>query len=426
MGNIPFLCFPAFASVTRYEHSLGVCYLAQVAAESIGMCDRDRTELMLAGLYHDVATPGFAHAVEEVLEDLFGFDHETKLRDLVEGKTLGGRRAQVFLGRSLKLHSVCQSALGRRLGLDAYRIADIAVGGGNTPTSDLICSKGIDIDNIDNVFRAATAMGVKASPSSPIGIAASFRGWQGRHVIDESAKGYLNQWRRTRASLYGMIYASVDDFAVQTMVKDAIHMLADAKDINVRLTEDDWCLTDEQLIHERMMRYPASQAVITRVRLRDLYKCLAYVWVWGEHVTDHLREVLTTAEDIARQLYFEYIESTLERKSNQTLADFEEKLSRISEKVRIVSNYYIDKRERAISNRLLLFDGGFDQKPSDEHTSVMIGIFTPLKDKWSKAHASLFSRRLQFECPYVDSVRGVSVIYSDFPDVAVDGGDCND
>ena len=37
MANIPFLSFPSFTGVTRYEHSLGVCHLAGLFAKNAGL-----------------------------------------------------------------------------------------------------------------------------------------------------------------------------------------------------------------------------------------------------------------------------------------------------------------------------------------------------------------------------------------------------
>ena len=73
MANNQFYAFPAFANTSRYEHSLGVCYLAGITADHLHLNEKDKLELMIAGLYHDVCTPPFAHAMEEVLQAKYGF-----------------------------------------------------------------------------------------------------------------------------------------------------------------------------------------------------------------------------------------------------------------------------------------------------------------------------------------------------------------
>ena len=130
MANNQFMAFPAFANTSRYEHSLGVCFLAGICAKSLNLSEKDTIELMMASLYHDVGTPPFAHAMEEVLQAEYGFDHENNLRHLVEGTNESYIRAleQIYMDGAIKLHSVCQTKEGRRLKLDVYRIAKIIVG----------------------------------------------------------------------------------------------------------------------------------------------------------------------------------------------------------------------------------------------------------------------------------------------------------
>lgn len=87
MSNIPFMNFPSFYFVNRFEHSLGVCFLAQLASEVLNLSESEKIEFMCACLYHDVATPPFAHATERIMSEYFGFDHEILLRNLLIGST---------------------------------------------------------------------------------------------------------------------------------------------------------------------------------------------------------------------------------------------------------------------------------------------------------------------------------------------------
>ena len=41
MANNQFYAFPAFANSSRYEHSLGVCYLAGICADYMELCEKD-------------------------------------------------------------------------------------------------------------------------------------------------------------------------------------------------------------------------------------------------------------------------------------------------------------------------------------------------------------------------------------------------
>jgi HD superfamily phosphohydrolase len=48
MSNVKFVCFPSFSAVSRYEHALGVCHLANIAADSLSLSEKDKIELMIA------------------------------------------------------------------------------------------------------------------------------------------------------------------------------------------------------------------------------------------------------------------------------------------------------------------------------------------------------------------------------------------
>ncbi len=68
------LVYPS-ATHTRFQHSLGVMYLAGEFAESLEVNDERRRELRLAGLLHDSGHGPFSHA-SEMLAEREGFSHE--------------------------------------------------------------------------------------------------------------------------------------------------------------------------------------------------------------------------------------------------------------------------------------------------------------------------------------------------------------
>ena len=380
MANIPFFSFPSFAAVTRYEHSLGVCHLAKIFAENAGLCEKDRIEIMLAALYHDVATPPFGHAVEEVLDQLFGFDHESKLRMMItgEGDSLGGERTQIFAGRSLKLRSLCQSKQGRNMGLDAFRIADLATGVAQGPLGNLICSKGMDLDNIDNVIRSGTAMGIDdCDPRMAETLAGALRLVGDRIVIDEAVSHEIDEWRFVRKTLYGMIFASLEDFALQTMLKDAVHRLADTGPEH-GFRDTDWFLTDSELIHERLLRHLPTANIVKRMRLREIYNCLAFLCFEGHHLKECVLSNLKRIEQAASHVYKDFIRRTLNPLEKELKAPD------------IIANYYIDKRVRPIERSFVFFDRQRTFEESSNVPRVLLGIFTPHHRKWDTHSSEMF------------------------------------
>jgi len=354
MANIKFISFPSFSAVTRYEHSLGVCHLADLASKSLNLSEKDRMELMIAALYHDVTTPPFAHAMEEILKSCYGFDHERHFYDLIVGRSedLGKSYAQIFQGRALKLPKLCQSAQARRMGIDLFRILELVFGKKNDTLSSLICGD-IDLDNIDNIVRASSAMGIAgADKHLAETLAKSFVFYKGKEVaISEIAKSYVEKWKRLREIQYDMILCSIDDFSLQTMLKHALRYLIESADENIQLREEDWKLTEGEIL-KKIGKHPDAREVYRRMQLKNLYECLNLVWIKGSGV-------------------LEYIEN---EKSQRNL----EKLSEDILHIRAISNYYLDKRQRDIQRLFMFFNKVYQSERCFlEEPALLVGFFTP-------------------------------------------------
>lgn len=299
MSSIPFVGFPSFSSVNRYEHSLGVCHLAHLASETLELAETEKAELMVAALYHDVATPPFAHVTEELMEEFFSFDHEEHLRNLLVGKTddLGMDKSQIYYGKGLKLFSVIAGDKGRKMGLDIFRIADMAVGKGKL---GVLVNGQLDLDNIDNVIRAATAMGVTICDGEDAEVLS--RGFvlanEGIALRKENLC-QLQKWQQTRFTLYDMIYGAVEDFSLQTMLKLAIRMLLEADDER-KLTYLDWRITDEELISDRIKQHQSAKRIWEKICLFRPFPCIGIFSLRGKGSYSYVKNNLLNLENLAK------------------------------------------------------------------------------------------------------------------------------
>jgi len=218
MANVPMFRFPSFTSVTRFEHSLGVCHLADVTAKNLNLNEKEKIELLLACLYHDVGTPPFAHATEEVLAEYYEFNHEQHLHDLLMAKSndVGFEKSQIYLGRGLKLHRVVKNKTMRKIGVEIENIAKYAIGKGELGS---LVSGDIDLDNMDNVIRSSSAMGLfHDSYKLPEHLAKSFNFQNGKIIFSGLSIPYINKWKKIRKSLYNHLYADIIGFSLQTML----------------------------------------------------------------------------------------------------------------------------------------------------------------------------------------------------------------
>ncbi len=366
MANNQFCAFPAFANSSRYEHSLGVCYLAGICADHLGLFEKDKLELMIAGLYHDVGTPPFAHAMEEVLQAEFGFDHEENLKSLITGDTgeFDQDYAQVYLGQSLKLKSVCQSKKARKLGIDPHRIAKIAVGDSTDELSPLICGSGMDLDNIDNICRAVSAMGILHEKIDYSALAKklafSFVLAKGNVYYDRKHAEEIGQWLKMRDIQYTEIFRSIDDFSYQAMIKKAIRLLRE-REGEIGLSRNIWRMTDSEFTYQYLLQHSKSRPLMERVLLCKPYPPLAILYVRGEGAKNYINH------------HIRMIEEEVSRYLSEAIG-----ISRFAGQDLVLANYYPDKRHRELPEERWLGEG--NTKHEERLTEgAILGLFTPAK-----------------------------------------------
>lgn len=375
MANNQFVAFPAFSNSSRYEHSIGVCYLAGICAKSLELSEKDTIELMMACLYHDVGTPPFAHAMEEVLQAEYGFDHEENLRQIMEGRndSYAGNLEQIYMGGTAKLRSICQSKQGRKIGLNIYRIAKIIVGDKSEPLSILLNGNGMDLDNIDNIVRASSAMGIISAQDCDLAkrLANSFI-FNDRGEICHNAL-YLKdirQWQKIRDEQYTAIFNSIDDFSYQTMIKKALSLLIQDHDSKICLGKDSWKLTDASILHNYLLKNPKSEPIMRRVLLNKPFRCISVLYIEGNNATKYINKHISEIEDIASKYYQEIMGL-----SERNIQDAQGNIFKL-----IVANFYPDKRTRQINTPAYMMGKyiQIDELDEEEAQGVLLGLFTPI------------------------------------------------
>lgn len=372
MANNQFVAFPAFANSSRYEHSLGVCYLAGICAKNMELSEKDTIELMMACLYHDVGTPPFAHAMEEVLQVKFGFDHEQNLKNLIMGTTgnFDGEFAQIYQGQGLKILSVCQSKEARRLGVDIHRIAKLAAGDSEEFLSDLVNSRGMDLDNIDNIFRASSAMGILSEDCGELAkmLANSFIVKDGKICLNGIYLDQIHRWQRTRDLQYTAIFESINDFAYQTMIKKAINLLLEDDINSTKLDINAWRLTDSEMTYGVLLKHTKSREIMQRVLLCKPYTCLGILYITGNGVVKFINAHLKEIEEEVGKYYIDFMGIT-EKKINSIKVP------------PVIANFYPDKRKRKVSNKIFLWNKEIeDNEVEDYPQGALLGFFSPFNN----------------------------------------------
>jgi HD superfamily phosphohydrolase len=79
-----YLVYPG-ANHTRFEHSLGTMFLADVAARRFGLPEEERRLVVAAGLLHDIGHGPFSHASEPLMEQFLKTTHDNIERIISRG-----------------------------------------------------------------------------------------------------------------------------------------------------------------------------------------------------------------------------------------------------------------------------------------------------------------------------------------------------
>lgn len=281
LSNIDSLSLPGFAGATRYEHALGSAAVAGKLG-FLGKLQRDmRLAVQAAALLHDTAITPFGHLVEEA----FGyvgrsFDHETKWQQLVDEQRSaqpGGADAQVYLGRESGLRSWAEKAFGRGRWSDMLGIVVAAVRG-QGEYGHIIAGQ-LDVDNMDNVTRAAFHMGVQCDRSLPWRLAKAIRGVEnGLLVIDEADLGLIVDWLTLRRAVYGKLMLAEMDYSGKAMVLAAATAACERRLIN----ENSWRMTDAEFTRVLLSSsYDDVKDPLERWLLGDLWTLTDVVWMAG-------------------------------------------------------------------------------------------------------------------------------------------------
>ena len=209
LSNVDSIQFKDFNAPTRWEHCIGVAYLAIQFAHFKRLNELETVHLTLAALLHDIATPPFAHTMEYVLDN---FDHELESYKILSYKSSDNIKHEipVFASqfpRFLKLVEITSKQLN--LKIDPEEIAKLVVGEGRW---GYVIKGTLDLDNIDNVTRACLYMGIKVDREVPIRLIkwlVSRSGFPTNLKIENDE--YVRAWLKYRHEMYKSFYYSSDE-----------------------------------------------------------------------------------------------------------------------------------------------------------------------------------------------------------------------
>ena len=306
LSNIDSIDMPGISNISRFEHVLGVAFLANIVGLRPVMNEFDKLALSASALLHDWAITSSGHLVEEALQYVgTTFEHESKLVDIVNNESsdeIGGINFQIFLGRQTGLKSWAKKAVGRRSDDLIESITQHIQGGGQF--GKIICGD-MDLDNIDNVFRMAFHMGLFFDKEIPVRLAKSIVGVDnGEPVFRSNAKSDIESWSMTRRNVYQNLMLSERDFIGKMMMLYASIVAYE----NEEITKSNWNFVDYNFINVLLnSKIKEVKNTVQRWLTGELWDCTSLNWMSGSRPSyPKLLEFSRCISDVLRRQCFVY------------------------------------------------------------------------------------------------------------------------
>ncbi|MFC7058580.1 HD domain-containing protein [Halovenus salina] len=240
------------ATHSRFEHSLGVMHLAGELAESLSFSEETVQAYRLAGLLHDVGHPPFSHALEAVIEERLGFEHE--------------RQSERIIRELDELYAP-----------DAEFIIDIIHGN----TAYDIVAGDIDADRLDYLQRDSQRTGFRNSSVDVQTIIKFAQAHDDRIVFDKKAVQAIEDMFSARLRLLKTVAGHHATRIAEAMLRQAVNDFLDTSSY----TAEDVLSWDDYQLHTRLLEYEGYDSLpkntngglYTRIANRNLYKRALYV-----------------------------------------------------------------------------------------------------------------------------------------------------
>jgi len=274
LGTVP-LVYPS-ANHTRFEHSLGVYYLASLALDHLGVEGTQAARVRAAALLHDVGHGPYSHNVEDLIYRRTGRYHDD----------VGDLLAVGEVGEVLRDHD-----------LDPDRIAELVAGEGQYGQ---LVSGELDVDRMDYLVRDAHHTGVPYGTIDHERLVRGLAFADGELVLDEGNVQTAESLLLARALMNPTVYAHHVARISKVMLRRATERLLDEPDVSA---EDVRRMDDHDLL-VALRTADSTAEMADRLGSRNLYKRA----VWAE-LFDVPGSILEATHDEIRELEREIADS---------------------------------------------------------------------------------------------------------------------
>lgn len=267
MMNFKSICMLPLTSITRLEHTIGLSYLTQIFSQSNNLSSHFKKDLILGALYHDVNCGSFGHSVEWAIDRYTPFDHEEHAEWLSSSDI---HPYFTNLPRFIEMPGLYRYDFGEKYKPDFKKIFQIIKGA----NIFIINNKGIDLDNIDNVFRMAFYLGIGPDDKSiPANLVQNLKLIEGvdNFVISKDYLNLVEIWHKLRSEIYHKFIYSQEYMGFEFLIFQLIYEFS--KNVERENVFNLFHFTDEYLLWtlNDKKRYPSSLASIAqKLLIHDL------------------------------------------------------------------------------------------------------------------------------------------------------------
>jgi HD superfamily phosphohydrolase len=249
--------YPA-ANHTRFEHVLGVMYLAGVVTENLPteLSADEKQKVRLAALLHDVGHAPFSHLFEPFLLKYLGRNHEDMSTWIIANSSL--------------------SEMIENQGFSAKELSNLAVGKTSKPEKRYlgqIISSSFDVDKMDFVVRDSYHTGAGYGSVDVFRLIYTMDILDGNLAADITALPTLESLILARLESFRAIYFHRACRAVQMMMVKALDSAKDDLEILKVKTADEYLEWDDYTVWSKLLMNPQSRQIIRELSERKLLKC---------------------------------------------------------------------------------------------------------------------------------------------------------
>jgi len=248
------------ANHTRFEHSVGVMYLAGVMAEnpylSQHFSDEDYQMIRIAALLHDVGHGPFSHIFEHLLDKFLKKTHEDM---------------NVWVVQKSELKDVIGG-----LGFDPDLVAKLSVGWLHKPGKafmDQIIRSAVDVDKLDFVVRDTYHTGAEYGYVDVFRLTHTLDVLDQNLAVDLGALSALESFILARIESFKSIYFHRVGRAAQIMLAMAMEEAKDGLGLVDFKTPEEYLSLDDYTVWAMLKRCEKSKRIIENLEKRKLLKC---------------------------------------------------------------------------------------------------------------------------------------------------------